>query len=240
MTNYLNYLQNHIKFTLKNANKKNVILGLSCGLDSVLVLKILYTVLNEKNIYVYFIDINSTQDKKYLEIVQNMFPNILINYVNLTNLYDEMIQKLNIINTISQNNIKSKLRSIYLYNKALELNGLVVSTINYSEYFTGFFTKYGDSNADMFIINGLTKKYVIELSKLLSIDQKIIQRNPTPGFSEDDFDENELGIKYLILDEYIENFDFKNEFIEKIVQKNLHKRNLIKPFLLKTYKKYRE
>jgi NAD+ synthetase len=70
--------------------------------------------------------------------------------------------------SISQGNIKARLRMIYLYNIASVTNGLVIGTSNLTEEYTGFFTIAGDGQADIAPISNLWKHEIFELVKYLS------------------------------------------------------------------------
>ncbi|MDE6289588.1 MAG: hypothetical protein K2L64_02385, partial [Ureaplasma sp.] len=82
---YLNYLKSHIINELNSNNKDCYIIGVSCGIDSVLSLRILLDTFESSKIHAYFIDIDSDQDKFYLETIINYFNNfdLKIKKVNL-------------------------------------------------------------------------------------------------------------------------------------------------------------
>ena len=63
-------------------------------------------------------------------------------------------------------NVKARTRMIFLYNKAQEQKGLVLSTDNFTEYLLGFWTLHGDVG-DLGLIQELWKTEVYGMADLL-------------------------------------------------------------------------
>ena len=241
---YLDYLKKHLYNELTNNKKDCYIIGISCGIDSVLSLRILLDVFEPTKIKPYFIDIESVQDKHYLNVIINYFKkfNLEINEVNFLNTFNCIKGAFEINNQTNLGNIKSKLRSMYLYAKAFEKNGLVLNTTNYDEFILGYFTKFGDSNGDVFLLNGLLKSNIYELANYYELPNEIINRKPTSGLLNDNHDELEFGFSYQELDDFLL-FKLKDknkiELIKNRIIKNQHKQKILKNTLLKPYKKYK-
>ncbi len=87
-----------------------------------------------------------------------------------------------------------------LYYHANNLNRLVVGTGNRTELLVGYFTKYGDGGVDILPIGDLYKTEVRMLASQLGVPNEIIEKPPTAGLWAGQTDEEELGIKYEILD----------------------------------------
>lgn len=79
--------------------------------------------------------------------------------------------------SISQGNIKARLRMIYLYNIASVTGGLVMDTDNLTEHNLGFWTIHGDV-ADFNPIGGLWKHEVYALCKYLFTEQYTDDNDP--------------------------------------------------------------
>lgn len=73
----------------------------------------------------------------------------------------------NVIDAFRNGNIKSRLRMVYLYDKAKEHNGFVVGTDNYTEKLLGFSTIGGDALADYMPLQYLWKTEVYGLANYL-------------------------------------------------------------------------
>ncbi len=228
MNKNLEKIIDFIQTKIDNTNKKNIIIGISGGIDSCLTLAILKLYIKNINIYPYYLPIEFNHDFDDINLIAN-FLNIKIPTVDLTHLWYSTINEFNIKNTNNQNNLKSKIRNMFLYAQAFELDGLVISNLNYDEYYLGYFTKFGDSNGDLYPLINLLKKEIIELSQYLNLPKQIINKQPSAGLYINQTDEQELGLSYQVIDDYlmyknIPDSDLKK--INQIINKNKHKRIL--------------
>ncbi|MGC9124161.1 MAG: NAD(+) synthase [Thermoplasmata archaeon] len=89
---------------------------------------------------------------------------------------------------------------LILYSIANNENGPVVGSSNNTEFLTGYFTKYGDGAADLYPIGDLYKTQVRLLAKKMDPPHEFIDKVPTAGLWKGQTDEEELGIKYELLD----------------------------------------
>lgn len=128
---------------------------------------------------------------------------------------------------LSKANISPRMRMTYLYQYAQINNLLVIGTGNLSERTVGYFTKWGDGACDINPIGMLTKKEVYILAKYLQVPESIINKKPSAGLWEGQTDEEELGIKYEQIDEFILNGTSGNEEIDALIktknEKIIHK-----------------
>jgi NAD+ synthase len=87
------------------------------------------------------------------------------------------------------------------------MNRLVCGTSNYTEYLLGYCTKYGDNAADVQPIIHLQKTQVWDLARTLGIPARLIEKTPSAGLWQNQTDEDELGMKYTVIDEAIRNLE---------------------------------
>lgn len=242
-SDYLLYIQDTLKKQLNNSNKDGYIIGVSGGIDSALMLKILLTFLDKNQIHPFYISIEDQSELKDIKELEK-FCGIKINVVDLSNSFKEVCLDFDEKNSFNKNNLKPKLRSMFLYNTALNYNCLVISCINYSEFYLGYFTKYGDGQGDVFPLSGLLKSDIYALAKILKIPDLFMLKPPTPGFDLGLTDEIELGFSYKVLDNYLKNVqnpvptDLAK--IQEIHYKNLHKADTIKNLLFPIYYQIKE
>lgn len=104
---------------------------------------------------------------------------------------------------IANANLKARMRMTILYYHSNIMNRLVVGTGNRSELLVGYFTKYGDGGVDILPIGDLYKTQVIQLASYLGVPENIIKKVPTAGLWAGQTDEEELGIKYQLLDQIL-------------------------------------
>lgn len=132
-------------------------------------------------------------------------------------------------------NLRARLRMSTLYTIASNYNYLVVGTDNASEWFTGYFTKYGDGGVDILPIVDFTKSEVWEMARLLGVPEQIIDKKPSADLWEGQTDEEEMGTSYTTIDAYIigeEVPEKDKQIIEKMHRQTEHKRNVAKQFRL--------
>ena len=100
-------------------------------------------------------------------------------------------------------NLAPRLRMTTLYAVAGSENRLVAGTGNRSERYMGYFTKWGDGACDFNPIADLTVGEVYEFLEFLHAPRSIIDKAPSAGLFEGQTDEQEMGVSYAAVDEYI-------------------------------------
>ncbi len=228
--NYLEYLKKYLKEYLDTNNIKNVIIGISGGIDSILTSKILSLVLDNENIYSYFINTEKEISDKFFKAEEYL--KTLKIKINLIDIYDEfklISNKLEIKDLTNLGNLKTRLRTNVLYSKAFEKKGIVIGTTNYTEAYLGYFTKHGDNAVDLQMLTGLLKEDVYKISTILNIPEFFINQAPSADFYSEQTDEKELGIPYSIIDSFLKKDYISKKDMEKII--NIHHKNNHKLFL---------
>ncbi|WP_026556681.1 ammonia-dependent NAD(+) synthetase [Arthrobacter sp. 35W] len=137
-----------------------------------------------------------------------------------------------VITDFNKGNIKARSRMIAQYALAGQRNLLVIGTDHAAESVTGFFTKFGDGGADVLPLFTLNKRQNRALLRELGADERIWNKVPTadlldgrPGRT----DEDELGISYDTIDDYLEGRgvpDAAAEAIERRYLMTRHKRTV--------------
>lgn len=238
LNDYLLYIQETLKDQLNKTNKQGYVLGISGGIDSALMLKILLTFLDKEQIHPFYIIIEDQSELADIKTLEK-FCGIKIDVVDLSNSFKEICLDFKESKSFNKNNLKPKLRSMFLYNSALNFDCLVISCINYSEFYLGYFTKYGDGQGDVFPLSGLLKSDIYVLAAILKIPNLFLLKAPTPGFAPGLTDEMELGFSYNVLDNYLKNTENPTPAnlvkIQEIHRKNLHKADTIKNLLFPIY-----
>ncbi len=188
------------------AGAKGVVVGLSGGVDSAVVLALSRRALGENVLGVIMPCESREQDAKdALEMASALW--VATVRVDLDRPYHQLLELLPTGVAMAKANLKARLRMTVLYSYANTLDYLVAGTGNKSELTVGYFTKYGDGGADILPIGGLLKRHVRDLAKHLKIPARIIQKPPSAGLWPGQTDEEELGISYEVLDEIIDALD---------------------------------
>ena len=125
-------------------------------------------------------------------------------------------------------NIAPRLRMMALYAVAASEWRLVAGTSNRSERYMGYFTKWGDGAYDFNPIADLTVTEIYEFLRHLGAPRGITEKAPSGGLYDGQTDEEEMGITYRSIDNYLLGGDCSPEDLEIINGFHLaseHKRN---------------
>jgi NAD+ synthase len=93
-------------------------------------------------------------------------------------------------------NASARTRMILIYDLAQEQHALVLGTENRSEYYLGYFTRFGDAASDVEPIADLYKTEVRHAARALGLPEGVITKHPTAGLWGGQTDEQELGFTY--------------------------------------------
>lgn len=203
-------------FCIKN-NIKGIVLGISGGKDSTVTAKLFAEAIGPENVIGILMPNNEQSDisdsREIVELlgIQSMEINIgkafsgLLSSID-SQLMEKRINDVNIVSDQAISNIPPRLRMTVLYAVCQSLGHgyRVCGTTNKSEYYIGWFTKWGDGAADIEPIINLTCSEVIQLGLDLGIPEKFILKPPSDGLGNFKTDEEKLGFTYERLDQFIE------------------------------------
>ena len=223
---------NYIKRLVEEAGLKGVVFGLSGGLDSAVVAALCKRAFKDDALGIIMPIHSAPQDEEDARLVAEN-TGINLKKVDLTKTFDAFMESVDETNVeMSIHNVKPRLRMTTLYYYAQSNSYMVVGSSNYSEYYTGYFTKHGDSGADIFPIVDLLKTDLFEMAKYLGLPEKIIDKKPSAGLFEGQTDEDEMGFTYEELDGYIMKEikidEKKKELIDRLHRINKHKMTILK------------
>ena len=201
---------NHIVDWLREyalqAGVKGFVIGISGGIDSAVTSTLCARTGLEVlclEMPIHQADSQVTRALDHIDWLKKNYPNIDLVQVNLTPVFDSLIQTLPKVldhedNFMSLANTRARLRMTSLYYFAALKKLLVAGTGNKVEDFgVGFYTKYGDGGVDLSPIADLMKSEVYELAAFLGINDDIIKAAPTDGLWGDDrTDEDQIGATY--------------------------------------------
>jgi len=198
-------IKRFIKDYVEKTKAKGIVIGLSGGIDSSTAAalaalaiggdKISALNMPEKENY-------NTTDIRHAKMVAKKFgfkletidiSPILKAYYKALPIYDED-------DKLSRGNIKARTRMVCLYYYANHLGKIVCGSSDKSETMMGYFTKWGDMAADISPLMDLYKTQVRQLAAHIGIPKEIITKPPSPQLWPGQTAENELGVKYEVLD----------------------------------------
>lgn len=219
-----------LKDKVAEARCKGLVFGLSGGIDSAVVAALAKRAFPNNSLGIIMPCHSMSIDEEHAKLVADAI-NLKTTKVDLGDVFDTHLRVLNDTrsNRLALSNIKPRLRMTTLYYFA-QLNGyLVTGTGNKSEITIGYFTKHGDNGVDLLPIADFVKEEVKELARFLNIPDIIINKPPSAGLWENQTDENEMGLTYNQLDNYIRTGIAEEDVREKIERMNKiseHKRRI--------------
>lgn len=210
----------------KETHTDGYVLGISGGLDSSVMFKILEPL--PLKFIAMKMPIHSLKSDEVDADLLTKDSDREILRIDLSDIYDEFIKVLpDTSSALANTNLKPRLRMTTLYQVAQTNNLLVCGATNKSEYLTGYFTKHGDSGVDVMPLREYIKSEIYKMGELLEVPDAILKKPPSAGLFEGQTDEDEMGISYAELDGYLsgEKIDEKQkQKIESMIKKTEHKR----------------
>jgi NAD+ synthase len=196
-------IQQFISTYVSESHTKGLVIGLSGGLDSSVVLKLSANALGSSRLIALIMPSDITP-KEDIEHAVDYAKSLGVEYhtidiVPIINKYEEILPA----NKRVRGNLTARIRMNILYYHAA-LNGyLVAGTSDKSEVELGYFTKFGDGAADMMPIAGLYKTQVRALAKFLGLPSSIINKKSSPRLWDNHLAEEEIGMDYEMIDQIL-------------------------------------
>ncbi len=219
-----------LKDKVEEAGCKGLAFGLSGGIDSAVVAALAKKAFPNDSLGVIMPCHSQSKDEEHAKLVAESL-DLKVKKVDLSDTFDTLLGSIgdDDLHHMAVSNVKPRLRMTTLYYYAQKNKYLVVGTGNKSEFTLGYFTKHGDSGVDIFPISDFVKSEVRELAKYLEIPEIVITKPPSAGLWEGQTDEEEMGMTYEDLDNYIMTGEAPEDVKEKIERLNklsAHKRRL--------------
>jgi NAD+ synthetase len=246
-----------IKDYCRKTGLSKVVLGVSGGIDSAVVLVLAVNALGADNVHALLMPTKFNSDIS-LEDATSLCESNGVSYTILPiqSLFSNSLELLAPIFQEtdwdhSEENIQSRLRGMLVMAYANKHNALALATGNKSELAMGYATLYGDMNGGLNVIGDIFKVEVYDLAKWMNtqlncIPERIITRPPSAELRENQTDQDSLP-EYEVLDsilahhilhgmttEEIISSGYDNEVVNWVVKRlvlNEHKRFQSAPIL---------
>ena len=204
---------------VKKTGLKNVVIGLSGGLDSAVVGVLAQKVFGQNLLCVKMpSQYSSASSLKDADTLCQDF-NIKNETVSIAPMLQAYEDKNPTLNNLRKGNFSSRMRMATLFDISARENALVLGTSNKSELMLGYGTLYGDLASAINPIGDLYKSEVFELARYLNVTPAIIKKPPSADLWDGQSDEADLGYTYAQLDFamklYVEDRLSKEEIIQQ-------------------------
>lgn len=192
-----------IKDYVEKSGVEGVVLGVSGGVDSCTAAALASLALGGERVLGLFLpekETYKTTDEEHVRLIHKKF-GFQLKTLDITSILDSYYAALPVSNNkLAKGNLKARTRMVIIYYYANKLNRIVCGSSDKSETMMGYFTKWGDVAADISPLMDLYKSQVCQLAQHIGLPNEIVTKPPSPNLWPNHFAEEELGIKYEILD----------------------------------------
>jgi len=204
-----------------------VIIGLSGGVDSALVLAIAVDALGAANVRTVMMASRYTADISWID-AREMAKNLQVQYDEIpisapVDAFEKALaeQFKGLKMDATEENIQARVRGTLLMALSNKTGRLVLTTGNKSEMAVGYCTLYGDMAGGFAVIKDIAKTLVYRLCAYRNsispiIPERILTRAPSAELRPDQKDQDSLP-SYEVLDGIVERFMEQNQSIEQII-----------------------
>lgn len=219
---------------------KKALIGLSGGIDSALVVYIASKAFGSENVLAVMMPSQYSSEGSITDsekLIQKL--NIKSHKISIQPVFKEVLDVLNpafenMPENITEENLQSRIRGLYLMALANKFGYLLCATGNKSELATGYATLYGDMCGALAIIGDVYKTQVYQLANYINrneeiIPQEIIDKVPSAELKPNQTDQDSLP-PYDLLDKilkmYLEDQKEFEEIVREIKQPEIVKKVL--------------
>jgi NAD+ synthase len=196
-------IEHFISGYVSKSSAKGLVVGLSGGLDSSVVLKLAVNALSSSRVLGLAMpsDMTPKEDTDHaIELAMSLgIKHHVIGINPLLEKYAGVLPG----DKKARGNLTARVRMSILYYHANISGYLVAGTSDKSELQIGYFSKYGDGAADILPIANLYKTQVRALARFLNIPRSIVEKKSSPRLWLDHLAEEEIGMDYETIDQIL-------------------------------------
>jgi len=194
-------LTSFLREEVRSAGFARVVVGLSGGIDSAVVVALCARALAPENVLAVILPyrLSSPHSTADAELVANRL-GLATKRVDISAMADAYLAAEGVEDRLRRGNVLARCRMIVLYDMSVAWNGLVIGTSNKSELLLGYSTQWGDAAHALNPLGDLYKHQVVQLARHLELPEAIVAKPPSADLFEGQTDEAELGFTYADAD----------------------------------------
>jgi NAD+ synthase len=200
-------ISNFIRDEVRATRRPKLVISLSGGIDSAVSCVLGAHAVGPENIIVTMLPYGALSEeatRDALRVVEQLrIPGENAVTIDIQPAVDTIVQQISDINDARRGNVMARVRMIYVYDLAKKSTGLVLGTENKTEYYLGYFTRFGDEASDIEPIRSLYKTQVRQLGKYFQLPPSILNKAPSAGLWSNQTDEQEFGFSYADVDKIL-------------------------------------
>ncbi len=206
---------------------KSVILGLSGGIDSAVVMAVAVDALGADRVHAVMMPSRYTADISQID-ARDMAKRLGVQYeeieiAGLAEAYDSALSPMFAGRALdaTEENIQARVRGMLLMALSNKFGHIVLTTGNKSELSTGYCTLYGDMAGGFALLKDVAKTLVYKLARWRNqstevIPDRIITRPPSAELRPDQTDQDNLP-EYEVIDAIIERYMENNQTVSEVI-----------------------
>ncbi|MDD3803024.1 MAG: NAD+ synthase [bacterium] len=222
-------LARELSSEMKKRRAEKAVLGLSGGVDSAVVLKLLSLAVDRDRIHPVFMpykttDSSSGKDAKLMAEITGL----VLEEKDITSQIDAYFKKELGADKTRFGNKCARERMSVLYDISMREKGIVIGTSNRSEIIMGYGTVFGDLACAVNPLGSLFKSQIFDLAVYLSVPECIVSKKPSADLWKGQTDENDLGLCYKTIDEISYLYFDRKKNVKEIIRLGYRKKDIEK------------
>jgi len=238
-----------IRDYFRKMNFRNVVLGLSGGIDSAVVCALAAEALGGKNVHGILMPSRYSSDHSVADAIQ-LAENLGVRYdiVGIQNMVDEFEKELspifeNLPPGVAEENVQARTRGILVMAVSNKFGNILMNTTNKSECAVGYGTLYGDMNGGLSVLGDVYKTDVYKLARYINRERELIPESsitkaPSAELRPDQKDTDSLP-DYDILDAILFRYIEMNESPEEIIEHGFERETVLKTVRMVNQNEYK-
>lgn len=198
------WLTGFIRDELSRRNFKNVVVGVSGGVDSAVTAALAVRALGAEHVYGIALPYRTSHADSlgHARLVEQNL-GIKLRVLDISDAVDGYLRREPDADITRRGNVMARTRMIALFDLSAKLRALPLGTGNKTERLFGYFTWHADDSPPINPIGDLFKTQVWALARHLGLPDEVVNKAPTADLVAGQTDEGDIGITYARADEIL-------------------------------------